>query len=125
MKACVVFYDSHCSLCQNTKEKLQKYATFRQVKWVSTREENLEKHYSFARYVDFEREMYVLVDDTYVYGGYDGVIRLLRFHPLLRMPLFFGSKNPIRPIGKKLYEKIAANRPMIGSTCKDGLCKIS
>ncbi|MBM7631928.1 thiol-disulfide oxidoreductase DCC family protein [Geomicrobium sediminis] len=124
MDSCVVFYDQKCTICQKTKRVIQTYDQFNHVKWVDLHEPELEQQYPFVQSTDLTKEMHVLINSTYVYRGFDGVIRLLEEHALLKYPMRIINMRPFNVIGKGLYRKIAENRPIIGQHCNHDQCKI-
>lgn len=118
-------YDENCTLCQETKRRLEVIDKFGKVKWISLQqfERNSDNNPFTAK--DLRQELHIILPDNRVLKGYDAVRKLLLISPLT-FPIGIVLYAPLIPyIGRPIYKWIASNRHIfLRSKCEDGSCSL-
>jgi predicted DCC family thiol-disulfide oxidoreductase YuxK len=123
-------YDGYCVLCQQTRKIVQALDWLKRVEFLDIHNWNdVSSRYPSLDFETAMGQMHVVEPDGNMYGGFEGVRRLLRELPLT-FPIWLLLQIPgMKWVGDKVYGFIARNRYRINkalgaSVCENGACKV-
>ncbi|MFB5663827.1 thiol-disulfide oxidoreductase DCC family protein [Alteribacillus sp. HJP-4] len=120
-----VFYDGNCALCQKTKHQIEKLDKNYELEWHSIQNPSILEEFPFLEQDRIQKEMHLLVDETYLYTGFASIKRMMQVFPASRIitPLF--RLPGADTAGRIIYQYLAKNRyQWFGRTCETGACSI-
>ncbi|MFB4163102.1 thiol-disulfide oxidoreductase DCC family protein [Alteribacillus sp. JSM 102045] len=124
-KVFVVFYDGACTLCQKTKQEIEKWDKHQVLTWRSIEDPSILEEYPFLKEDRIQQEMHLLEEGTYLYTGFAAVKRILQLFPagkIFTPLLYFPGADWA---GEQVYKQIAKNRHLLlGEKCPSGACEI-
>ncbi|SDH71592.1 thiol-disulfide oxidoreductase DCC family protein [Alteribacillus bidgolensis] len=124
-KSFVVFYDGTCTLCQKTKQEIEKWDKHKLLTWRSIEDPSIFEEYSFLKEDRMKQEMHLLEEDTYLYTGFAAVKRIFQLFPAGKRFAFLFYLPGADRAGKVIYKQIAKRRhQLLGGDCASGACKI-
>jgi predicted DCC family thiol-disulfide oxidoreductase YuxK len=132
----VAIYDGNCVICNTTRRIVRAFDWLHRVEFLDLHDyEAMAKRYPQVDLMEAMGQVHVVADDGKVYGGFQGMRRMLREVPF-GLPLWALLRLPIIGtwLGPEVYRFIARNRYAINrlfgvdlsqeDDCVDGYCKI-
>jgi predicted DCC family thiol-disulfide oxidoreductase YuxK len=126
----VVFYDGHCRFCDAASRRLLRLARHGAVERVDFQSPDALEPYPGLTYADCMQQMYLVMPDGRIYGGFEAAARAFATRPILGMAAYLYFLPGLRQLTDWLYRLIAAHRyRILGKTaaageCEDGTCAL-
>ena len=108
----VALFDGRCAPCRASSRWAAWLDWFGLTQWINFRDPRVRAHVPQLTDRQLEKEMWVIRSDGQMLPGFAGWRQLVKSYPLTFLPALLLYLPPIPFLGKRVYDFIAARRPI-------------
>ena len=123
--AVVVVYDGDCGFCRRSVDEIRRRDRERRMVYLPRRTPGIEAKLPGLAEGDFDTGIRVVDPDGTIHVGADGIRHIASQLPVWRRLAWAYDLPVIRPVARRMYAWVAANRMRISAACApDGACRL-
>ena len=124
--AVVVVYDGECGFCRRSVDEIRRRDRDRRMVYLPRSTPGIEEKLPALAEGDFDTGIRVFDPDGTIHVGADGIRHIASQLPIWRRLAWAYDLPIIRPLARRAYAWVAANRMRISRACgPDGACRLS
>ncbi len=123
--AVVVVYDGDCGFCRRSVDEIRRRDRDKRMVYLPRRTPGIEARIPGLAEGDFDTGIRVVDRDGTIHVGADGIRHIASQLPVWRRLAWAYDLPVIRPLARRIYAWVAANRMRISQACgPDGACRL-